>query len=134
MYNYGIRGIVYDWFKSYISNRLHYAAMQHFTSDIAAVTCGVSQGSVLRPVLFLIYTNDVGKAIPEKKVKLFSDDTNLFLFDKDSKSLGLKTTKCLTEISQWFIANKLTLIHLSEICYMVFFISTEIEKSDLVSM
>ena len=59
--------------------------MQHFTSDNAAVTCGVPQGSVLGPILFLIYMNDIDKAIPEEKIKLFADDTNLFLFDKDSK-------------------------------------------------
>jgi len=55
MYNYGIRGIVYDWFISYLSNRLQYTAMQNtamqnFTSDNAAVTCGVPQGSVLGPI------------------------------------------------------------------------------------
>ena len=64
--------------------------MQHFTSDNAAVTCGVPQDSVLGPILFLIYMNDIDKAIHEEKVKLFADDTNLFLFDKDSKSLSLK--------------------------------------------
>ena len=53
--------------------------------------------------------NDIDKAIPEEKVKLFVDDTNLFLFDKDSKSLSVKATECLNKLSQWFIANKLTL-------------------------
>jgi len=74
--------------------------MQHFTSDNAAVTCGVPQGSVLGPILFLIYMNDTDKAILEEKVKLFADDTNLFLFDKDSKSVSLKATQCLNKLSQ----------------------------------
>ena len=73
--------------------------MHHFTSDNAAVTCGVPQGSVLGPILFSIYMNDIDKAIPEEKVKLFADDTNLFLFDKDYKSLGLKATECLNKLS-----------------------------------
>ena len=53
------------------------------------MTCAVPQGSVLGTILFLIYMNEIDKAIPEEKVKLFADDTNLFLFDKDSKSLSL---------------------------------------------
>ena len=66
-----------------------------------------------RTILFLIYINDIDKAIPEEKIKLFADDTNLFLFDKDSKSLSLKATECLNKLSQWFIANKLlSLIHI----------------------
>ena len=63
--------------------------------------------------------NDIDKVIPEEKVKLFADDINLFLFDKDSKSLNLKATECLNRLGQWFIANKLTL-NLSKTCYMVF--------------
>ena len=74
--------------------------MQHFTSDNAAVTCGVPQGSVLGPILFLIYMNDTDKAILEEKVKLFADDTNLFLVDKDSKSVSFKATECLNKLSR----------------------------------
>jgi len=100
MYNYGMYSIVYDWFKSYLSYRLQYTAMQHFAPDNAAVTSGVPSSSVLGPILFLIYMNDTDKAILEEKVKLFADDTNLFLFDKDSKSVSLKATQCLNKLSQ----------------------------------
>ena len=70
-------------------------------------------------LLFLVYMNDIGKAIPNEKIKLFADDTNLFIFDKDSKGLCLKATDCLDKLNLWFLANKLTL-NPTKTCYMVF--------------
>ena len=92
-----------------------YSALHH--NEIVA--CGVPQGSVLGPLLFLIYMNDIAKAVPEEKLELFADDTNLFIFDKDSKSLCLKATDCINRLNQWFFANRLTL-NLTKTCFMVF--------------
>lgn len=119
MYNYGIRGVVYDWFSSYLYNRQQYTSIQNYVSDNDTVSCGVPQGSVLGPLLFLIYMNDIGTAVPDEKIKLFADDTNLFIYDKDSKALCLKVTDCISRLNQWFFANKLTL-NLTKTCYMVF--------------
>jgi len=119
LYNYGVRGTVYEWFKSYLHNRQQCTLVQHCVSSNATVTCGVPQGSVLGPPLFLIYMNDIGKAIPNEKNKLFADDTNLFIFDKDSKGLCLKATDYLDKLNLWFLANKLTL-NATKTCYMVF--------------
>jgi len=119
MFNYGIRGIVYEWFRSYLTNRVQYTKVNSFVSNTTAITCGVPQGSVLGPVLFLIYMNDIYKAIPDVTVKLFADDTNVFLFDKNRQSLCLRATECLKKLNEWLIANKLTL-NLTKTCYMVF--------------
>jgi len=89
--------------------------------------------------------NDIDKAIPEEKVKLLAHDTNLFLFDKDSKSLSVKVTECLNKLSQWFIANMLPLICQKPTCYTVFhekrikilnslLITQKLKKSDLVNI
>jgi len=67
LHNNGMRGIVHEWFKSYLSNRQHYTRVQHSSSNMEYVTCGVPHSSLLSPLLFLIYMNDNAKALPGKK-------------------------------------------------------------------
>ena len=62
MYNYGIRGELLKWFRSYLSDRQQYVCVA--CSDFRPIKCGVPQGSVLGPLLFLIYVNDISEAIP----------------------------------------------------------------------
>ena len=60
---YGIRGVSNDWFKSYLSNRNRYISINGFDSDLATINHGVSQGSILGPLLFLLYIIDLNQAI-----------------------------------------------------------------------
>ena len=73
---YGIRGICNDWFKSYLSDRKQFVSINGYNSHLMPVDCGVPQGSVLGPLLFLIYINDLHKAIQYCKVHHFDDDTS----------------------------------------------------------
>ena len=78
---YGVRGISNKWFASYLSNRKQFDSINGYKSNLADVKCGVPQGSILRPLLFLIYINDLHAAIKYSEVHHFADDTNLLNFN-----------------------------------------------------
>ena len=70
-------------------------------------------------MLFLIYINDIGNSLEENVLKLFADDTNLFLFDRDVLKLESKANYCLKKLELWFLANKLSL-NIEKTCYTIF--------------
>ena len=86
--HYGICGVSNDWFKSYLSNRSQYVSINGYDSGLAAINCGVPQGSVLGPLLFLLYINDLNQAIKFCKVHHFADDTNLLCLSNSIKKLN----------------------------------------------
>ena len=97
--HYGIRGVSNDWFKSCLSNHSQYVSINGYDSGLAAINCGVPQGSVLGPPLFLLYINDLNQAIKFCEVHHFAVDTNLLC-------LGNSDLKCLVN---WLNANKISL-------------------------
>ena len=80
--HYGIRGIANNWFNSYLSNRTQFVSINGFQSKTKNISIGVPQGSVLGPLLFLIYINDLNVAINYAIVHHFADDTNLLITGK----------------------------------------------------
>ena len=77
--HYEICGVSNYWFKSYLSNRSRYVSINEYDSGLAAINCGVPQGSVLGSLLFLLYINNLNQAIKFCKVLHFADDTNICL-------------------------------------------------------
>ena len=75
--HYGVRGIANNWFSSYLSNRQQYVSIGSTNSEIKPIIHGVPQGSVLGPLLFLIYINDLNRCIRFSTTRHFADDTNL---------------------------------------------------------
>ena len=84
---YGIWGLSNNWFKSYLSNRKHFVSLNGYDSELAEINCDVPQGYVLRPLLFLLYINDINQSIKFCKVHHFADDTNLLHLGRSIKKL-----------------------------------------------
>ena len=100
--HYGIRGVSNDWFKSHLSNCNQYVSINGYEFGLTALTCGVPQGSVLGPLLFLLYINDLNQAIKFCKVHHFADDTNpLCLSSNSIKKLNKLVNAELNHLVNW---------------------------------
>ena len=107
--HYGIRGIVNECFKNYLSNRKQIVQYKSVNSESLDIKCGVPQGSVLGPLLFLIYMNDISTCSNILSFILFADDTNLFYSHKNVDTLCNTMNQELRKITSWLSCNKLSL-------------------------
>ena len=107
--NYGIRGTSLKWFESYLNNRKQYVKINRTKSTTKNVTCGVPQGSVLGPLLFIIYTNDLPNSLNYTHAILFADDTTIYTKSDNIKTLYQNVNSDLNGLNEWFKANKLSL-------------------------
>ena len=106
---YGINTNNLAWFSSYLRNRQQYISADGVCTESQNITCGVPQGSILGPLLFLIYVNDLNKASKILQPIMFADDTNLFYSHRNIKTLFYTVNKELEHINEWFKSNKLSL-------------------------
>ena len=120
LYNYGIRGTAYDLFKSYLSKRQQYTIIGDSSSKIRSLPVGVPQGSILGPLLFLVYVNDIQHACSNAFPILFADDSNLFVKGSDLSELFEDANLACSQISNWFKCSRLT-VNYSKSAYVLFF-------------
>ena len=106
---YGVDDRALAWFRSYLEDRQQVCYVNGVTSSMASITCGVPQGSILGPLLFLVYVNDFPKSLDYGMARLFADDTNLTFSGCSLAALQDEMTKDLKGITSWLSANKLTL-------------------------
>ena len=116
---YGIKGNILNWFKSYLSCRKQYVLYNNCKSDIKLITHGVPQGSILGPLLFIVYINDFSRASELLFSIIFDDDTSVFIEGTHYEQVISILNKELKKVDVWLQANKLTM-NLIKTHYMVF--------------
>ena len=105
----GVRGQTLEWFKSYLSNRSQVVFINGVLSEHEQIKCGVPQGSILGPLLFLIYINDLSSIIDIATTRMYADDTNLTFTACNIPELQEQMSVDIQCLKNWLIANKLTL-------------------------
>ena len=109
LYHYGIRGLTNKWFESYLANCKQFVSINGFVSSTSSIASGVTQESVLGPLLFLLYINDLHEAINHCTVHHFADDTNLLIINKSLKILHKLLNSDLKDLTNWLNGNKISL-------------------------
>ena len=106
---YGIRGVPLQLIRSYLTNRSQYVTVNGVRSDALPVTIGVPQGSILGPLLFIIYINDIPKADESVMIACYADDTSAVV-GSHSHTANIRLAKdTLEKLGNWFSSNKLSL-------------------------
>ena len=103
LHYYGLCGVAQEWIQSYLENRKQFVSFNNCHSEILNVSCGVPQGSILGPPLFIMYINDICKVSRVFKYILFADDTNVLCCDRDLNELVRMINAGLEQLHTWFL-------------------------------
>ena len=105
----GVRGVMQQWFGSYLTNRIQYVSIKNCNSSLSNITLGVPEGSVLSPVLFLLYINDMYRSSNQMRFVHFADDTTVFASGSDINNVHATMNRELVGVDNWLKANRLSL-------------------------
>ena len=106
---YGVDEMACSWFKSYLTGRLQRTCVNSILSNTSCVTCGVPQGSILGPLLFIVYINDLPNCVQSCRVAMYADDTIVYFSHRSIQTIQETLQNDCTRLMHWFVANKLSL-------------------------
>ena len=119
LFHYGVRGVAYNWLSDYLDKRKQYVNFQNSNSNKLLIKCGVPQGSILGPLLFLLYVNDIANVSQLLLPLMFADDTNLFLQGKSvNETIDIMNNE-MDKVVKWLNANRL-LLNVDKTHFMIF--------------
>ena len=107
--HYGVRGVELKWFKSYLSNRAHCVKNKNVRSDVLVSRYGVPQGSIIGPIMFIIFINDIVRCSNRLKFSIYADDTCIWTSNNDVLRNVEVMNNELVNVSKWVTSNCLTL-------------------------
>ena len=117
--NYGIRGVALNWMKSYLNNRKQFVNVNNTSSTIQGLKYGVPQGSILGPLLFIIYINDLPNISTNVHFIMYADDANIIITGSTMDEIKSKTHALLTKLTEWVNLSALKL-NVKKTHYMIF--------------
>jgi retron-type reverse transcriptase len=101
--NYGIHGVAYKWFKSYLEGCRQKCFVDGSLSKKCSLKCGIPQGTILGPLLFLVFINDFPNCLSNSHPRMYADDTNLTYSGSDINTIQLHLNEDLENINEWLI-------------------------------
>lgn len=105
--HYGIRGLPLKLIDSYLSNRIRFVSVNRFTSSKEQIIVGVPQGSILGPLLFNLYINDITHICPDLELVIYADDTSIFISSACETDLITRANSVLEKLDTWTSTNHL---------------------------
>ena len=113
-----IRAVMQSWSKSYLSNKKHYDSIKNCNSSLSNMTLGSPQGTVLGPVLFILYVNDIQRFSNHMRFVNFTDDTTVLAFNSDINNVHATVDRELVGVDNWVKTNRLS-CKVSKTSYMM---------------
>ena len=105
--SYGLRNIELDWFRNYLTDRKQQVSLGKELSDPCLITSGVPQGSILGPLLFVLFVNDLPIVLERCQIPMYADDTVMYFAASNAQEISSTLTSELAKVNDWLVHNSL---------------------------